>query len=801
MRARTSFQTVLCIVFLFCATSLHAQWVKDGAPICTATSNQYYPQIVGDGAGGAIIAWWDGRPPSNHLYAQRVDAYGNPLWAANGVDLCPNSNYQYNPIAITTDDAGGAIVTWRDGRIPEGIYAQRIDADGNILWGNDAVTVCGENGNQQYPQIVADGSGGAVIVWEDQRSGDIDIYAQRIDASGTALWTAGGVAICALSGAQEKPHIAADPFYLFIAWQDYRNGNYDIFAQALDRGGAAQWTANGVAVCVTTNAQTAPQILPTGYGGAIIVWQDYRTGAARVYLQHLNSVGNNQWTSNGIAVSGASGEQYRPRIVSDGTTAGSIVVWDTYYDIYAQRFNGVGAAQWTTDGVPVCAASGNQQYPRIAREESGGVMVVWSDYRTAYETDVYAQRLDGSGNARWASNGVGVSTGVGAQADPQIASDGARGAIVTWYDLRASNSNVDIYAQRIEENGYWGYPAPDIYRVRDVPGDQGGSMSASWYASRLDPLPDGLISSYTIWRAIDEAQATAALESGAPLRESLADFDPAVEDRSIRTQELAGGTFFWELVASVDAYHLASYSKVVPTLFDSTASCTDPHYLQVIAHTADSRVFWISAPDSGRSIDNLAPAPPVGLAGEQRYTPSALSLTWSPSSESDLQGYTVYRGTSADFVPGPENLVTSTADTLYLDREWTWDAGYYYKVAAIDIHGNESGYALLAPDGITGDDTPKAPPTNHLAQNVPNPFNPATRIAFGIAATGRVSLRIYDAAGRLVRVLAEGARPAGHYTELWDGRDARGAAVASGIYFYRLKAGAFSETRKMILLR
>ena len=64
-----------------------------------------------------------------------------------------------------------------------------------------------------------------------------------------------------------------------------------------------------------------------------------------------------------------------------------------------------------------------------------------------------------------------------------------------------------------------------------------------------------------------------------------------------------------------------------------------------------------------------------------------------------------------------------------------------------------------------------------------------------------MSLRIYDAAGRLVRVLVEGARPAGNYAELWDGRDSRGRAVASGIYFYRLSAGSFSETRKMALLR
>jgi hypothetical protein len=161
----------------------------------------------------------------------------------------------------------------------------------------------------------------------------------------------------------------------------------------------------------------------------------------------------------------------------------------------------------------------------------------------------------------------------------------------------------------------------------------------------------------------------------------------------------------------------------------------------------------------------------------------------------------VYRGLTEGFVPGTGTLIASPNDTTLLDGGWRWSSGYYYKVSAIDIHGNESGFALLRPDGVTDVETPKAPATSFLLQNYPNPFNPTTRVAFGLAAPSNVSLRIYDAAGRLVRVLAEGARPAGNYSELWDGRDSGGRAVASGIYFYRLTAGAFTETKKMALLR
>ena len=804
MHAKPSLLHWLCLIILLFAAPLHADWVKDGAGICISPTSQYYPQIVSDGEGGAIIALYASGTGQYH-YVQRVDAHGVQLWGPNGVQLCPSSSYNYIPITMVQDGAGGAIIAWRDGHIPEGIYAQRVNGNGAILWNAAGVAVCTAAYYQQNPQMAPDGSGGAYIVWQDERNGNVDIYAQRLDASGNALWTADGEAICVATGSQEKPQIDADAFGAYIAWKDNRSGNYDIYVQRIAPGGTVSWTANGVAVCTAANTQELPDIIPTGYGGTILAWQDYRGGSSpAVYMHHINAAGTPQWTANGIAVTSLGGDKMHPQIVSDGTTAGSVVVWEQSgggaTDIYAQRFNGSGTAQWTTDGVAVCSAYNYQSYPKIARDGDRNLLITWYDQRIAYETDIYAQKLNFSGAPIWTANGVSVCSAAQMQSEQQIVSDGARGAIIVWHDAR-NGANIDIYAQRIEENGYWGYPAPDIFRVRDVPGDQGGSVTVSWYASRLDPLPDAVISKYTVWRAIDQAQASRAVGSGAPMLKDLSDLDLTAGGNAIRTQEIAGETYFWELMSSVDAYYLSSYSKVVPTLFDSTAVSAARHYFQVIAHTSNSKVFWISEPDSGRSVDNLAPVPPVGLAGEQQYTPAGLELTWRPNGERDLGEYAIYRGTSADFAPGPGNLVASTPDTLCLDGSWSWSGGYYYKVAAIDIHGNVSGYALLSPDGVTDADTPKAPAASFLAQNFPNPFNPTTRIAFGLAAPANVSLRIYDTAGRLVRVLVEGARPAGNYSELWDGRDARGAAVASGIYFYRLQAGAFTETRKMALLR
>ncbi len=88
-----------------------------------------------------------------------------------------------------------------------------------------------------------------------------------------------------------------------------------------------------------------------------------------------------------------------------------------------------------------------------------------------------------------------------------------------------------------------------------------------------------------------------------------------------------------------------------------------------------------------------------------------------------------------------------------------------------------------------------------LEQNVPNPFNPVTRIGFSVPERAPVSLRIYDVHGRLIATLADGNVPAGRHSLLWDGRNASGEQVASGLYFYRLAAGDHTQSRKMLLLK
>jgi Endonuclease I/Lamin Tail Domain/FlgD Ig-like domain len=96
---------------------------------------------------------------------------------------------------------------------------------------------------------------------------------------------------------------------------------------------------------------------------------------------------------------------------------------------------------------------------------------------------------------------------------------------------------------------------------------------------------------------------------------------------------------------------------------------------------------------------------------------------------------------------------------------------------------------------------PEVPIALVLHQNAPNPFNPATTIAYELDTTAQVDLQIFDLSGRLVRTLFQGSEEAGSHQKVWRGRDQAGRSVATGVYFYRLQAGGEVETRRMLLAK
>ncbi len=109
---------------------------------------------------------------------------------------------------------------------------------------------------------------------------------------------------------------------------------------------------------------------------------------------------------------------------------------------------------------------------------------------------------------------------------------------------------------------------------------------------------------------------------------------------------------------------------------------------------------------------------------------------------------------------------------------------------------------LLNEPGTGVETTPELVPARFsLSQNYPNPFNPWTAINYSVPTRCHVTITIYNLLGHRVSTIVDEVKPAGKYTTYWDGRDQDGRALATGVYFYQIKAGHLTETKKMLLLK
>lgn len=800
-RPRISFALVL--TFFLGLDAAEAAWQFNGTPVSTAAIAQQTPAAVGDGAGGVIVAWQDFRNGATYdIYVQRLDAFGVPLWTANGVALCTAANNQTSAM-IVSDGSGGAIVAWADRRTGTeyDFYAARVDASGTALWTANGVAVCAAALDQFGLVITTDGAGGAIFAWQDNRLGfsNSDIYVQRLNAAGTPLWTANGVALCTAASNQLYPAIVSNNTGgAIVAWHDARDGvQTDIYARGVSASGAPEFGVDGTAVCTAANNQMNVAIASDGANGAIVAWEDLRTLVDfDIYAQRMAP--NPMWNNDGVLVCGATSSQSAPKLTSDGA-GGVIAVWQDLrsglgYDIYARRVDNVGTPLWTADGVALCSAPNSQQAQKVLADGVGGVIVAWEDFRGG-STDIYAQRADASGAPLWTADGIALCAAPNQQTAAAIASDGASGAIVAWQDFR-DLASFDIYAQRVERHGHWGFPSPTIAGLRDIPGDQGGVVNLSWDASRLDPYPEEQITQYSIWRAIAPEAAAPFATEGA-FRDGV---DGAIgADVDLRVQTFLGQTYYWMLVSTVDAIGFTGYSGVVPTLFDSTATSAEYHYFQVLAHTASA--YWASAPDSGRSVDNLAPEAPLLLSAQR--VGADVNLLWRKSREEDFARYAVYRAATPGVQPALVNFLSSSTDTILTDSNAPVTS-LYYVVTAYDAHDNQSAPSnetgVGGASGVGGDAPPAA---LSVLPNFPNPFSETTELRIGLPRAGEVSIEVYDVAGKRV----SGQRR--HLESGWqrfvlDGRDGAGKLLPSGVYFYRVRWNGetqFTQTRKLVLVK
>ncbi len=330
---------------------------------------------------------------------------------------------------------------------------------GNIAAQNvlDCIPVVKTVNNQINQVVVSANSGSAIIAWQDGRSGNYDIYAQRVSDDGHMQWLDHITGKLEISDPSEQINLSMvsdGSGGAFIAWQDNRNVNWDIYATRIDANGDIYpgWGVTGMAICTDTSDQSAPKLVSVGSAGAFITWSDNRGGDYDIYTMRIQLDGTLTGNVNGTRMQllPESGNQVNPDICIDGA-GGALLAYEQYtgpgdYDIYAQRIDSSCMNMWADGGVPACIANNNQRNPKLANDSVGSAIIVWED-NVNFTWDLYAQRVF-SGAIQWTANGVAIMAIALDQINPVIVSAGQYEAIIVW-EHYLSGTDSNIYAQKI----------------------------------------------------------------------------------------------------------------------------------------------------------------------------------------------------------------------------------------------------------------------------------------------------------------------------------------------------------------
>jgi len=814
-------------------------WTAGDAVLSSRSGGQGGLSSISDGSGGAIVAWSDSRNGGGDwdIYAQRVDGDGNVLWQAHGVPIYSGPGNAIWPVVVP-DGSDGAIITWQDPRATANIYAQRVDAAGDTLWAMDGVPVCTAVNNQYQPVAISDGAGGAFIVWQDRRSvSNWDIYGQRIDGTGAGLWIADGIPVCTDPLGQYSPVLVTDGTGgALVAWEDNRDGNGDIYGQRLyPANGWGMWGNNGLAICTESNQQGTPKIVPDDAGGMIVAWQDGRnpvTNNYDLYAQRVDPDGLILWSTDGVAISTAPGlddDKAPGRPVSDGA-GGMIIAWEDwrsvtiYSDVYAQRIDRDGNIRWDTDGSPVSLAESDQYSPELLVTDAGDVIVVWEDGRNQTAgTKIYGQRLEiHKGN--WGF----VAGEISSVAD--VAADQGGKVLVEW-----TASRLDAFEDRtVTHYSVWramnainaAAPGPfvDLSGIgKDFVGAAfragvtgAGDYYWEWVANvdamyfpgyaMATPTLNDSIGGFPAWHYIQVVAHTSdphawwasAVDSGY----SVDNLAPAAPQNMAGVWDDGTGemTITWDPNAEGDLSHYYLYrdagADFVPSDLNRIATTTDPAAAGLMYTPIPPWYFKVSAVDVHENeslFATLAPGDietPALLAGFGAvWEDGAVTVSWRLTEVTGTTSFHAYRKleSSSEYLPLDVVIEWRADEYSFHDGAVTRGRSYNYRVVI-----EEDG--AFAAEFEVDAKVPAARLT--LYQNRPNPFALESTIGIELPEAGNVELTLYDTLGRRVATLWRGNKDAGYYDVPF-----RADNLASGVYYYKLNAGKNTVVRKMVILR
>jgi hypothetical protein len=328
-------------------------------PISTAVDEQSRPAACGDGT-NYLVVWQDHRQDTTcEIRGARVTQRGATL-EPGSLEVSGKAGDARSP--SVQRGRTNSLVAWQDlrnGRDYD-IYGTRITPEGLVL-DTSGIPISVAERNQGPAAVAHDGTN-YLVTWMDFRGGSWNIYGSRMTEDGRVIESA-GVAICTAPRYQENPSLEFGRTDYLVVWQDQRNGDWDIYGARVAPNGTVLDTS-GIVLLRMAQDQELPALAFDGLN-FLVAWQDRRNDVSwRIYCSRVTPQGT-VLDPEGIALPAALGDQKYPAVTFDGTDF--IVVWsdssDTSWNICGVR---VSSAGQVTDTFPVVMQNGNQTRPALA---------------------------------------------------------------------------------------------------------------------------------------------------------------------------------------------------------------------------------------------------------------------------------------------------------------------------------------------------------------------------------------------------------------------------------------------------
>ncbi|MEZ5332554.1 MAG: hypothetical protein R2991_10985 [Thermoanaerobaculia bacterium] len=378
------------------------QWAHDGVLVAdrSFSSTQDYGLAV-DTGGNALLAYRDDSGPNDQIAAAKVDPDGTLLWGAGGIQVSATTGFVAAPKIAGTSD-GNVVVAWTQ---DSSVMVQRLDPDGAPLW-SPAVEIAPSSGSFSLSDLHAAPGGDVVLSFVHQVSTTRHLWAQKLDADGDPLWGAGHVQVYDGAGSLQFgnfPSFVPDGSGgAVFSW--YITSPLQVFAQRLLANGTEAFAHNGVAGSTDgVRLRASPTVaFDPATQEAFLFWveTDSLQSQFGVWGQKLDAAGARQWTDSGrtLVPLGAS----QPSFVQAATLGdGAVAAWIDGIafgnaPIRASRRDGAGDAVWDPDPVALKTSATGSSRLAGATSSAGFGIYVWSDGTS--DGDILAQNLNPDGS-------------------------------------------------------------------------------------------------------------------------------------------------------------------------------------------------------------------------------------------------------------------------------------------------------------------------------------------------------------------------------------------------------------------